>query len=289
MRLCLNRSGKLYDNGRYYPRLLREKVLDMIHSGISQRTTATELKKNGYFVQNVLADYDRTGCSLPHMKVQPERRVITPDVMASIEIEKLMKPSIYSAELQDRLLLDGIAHPWNLPSRSTISKCVRNDLFMTKKRIQQIPAESQRNDNIELRNDFLEQMADLDLHTVHCFDESSVLKTTANRRYGSTPKGQPAFEIQRYASNCTYTINLLHSPSGVDFVDVIEGPSNGNLLLLFFEEAVNLTRADGTAVLETETWSLLVNVPGCAYFIFLFNIIQHHSKNIFYQFESYTL
>ena len=32
-----------------------------------------------------------------------------------------------------------------------------------------------------------------------------------------------------------------------------------------------------------------VNVPGCAYFIFLFNIIQHHSKNIFYQFESYTL
>ena len=69
------------------------------------------------------------------------------------------------SKLQDRLLLDGIAHPWNLPSRSTISKCVRNDLFMTKKRIQQIPAESQRNDNIELRNDFLEH-----LRTVHCFD-----------------------------------------------------------------------------------------------------------------------
>ena len=75
MRLCLNRSGKLYDNGRYYPRLLREQVLDMIHSGISQRTTATELKTSLYFVQNVLANYDRTGCSLPHMKVQPERRV----------------------------------------------------------------------------------------------------------------------------------------------------------------------------------------------------------------------
>ena len=201
MRLCLNWSRKLYNNGRYYPRLLQEQVLDMIHSGISQRMTLTELKTSRYFVQNVLADYDRTGCSLPHMKVQPERRVITPDVMASIEIEKLMKPSIYSAELRDRLLLDGIAHPWNLPSRSTILKCVRNDLFMTKKRIQQIPTESQRNDNIELRNDFLEQMADLHLHTVHCFDESSVLKTTANRRYGSTPKGQPAFEIQRCASN----------------------------------------------------------------------------------------
>ena len=71
MRLCLNRSGKLYDNGRYYPKLLREQVLDMIHSGISQRTTATELKTSRYFVKNVLAGYDRTGCSLPHMKVQP--------------------------------------------------------------------------------------------------------------------------------------------------------------------------------------------------------------------------
>ena len=80
----------------------------MIHDGISQRRTATELKTSRYFVQNVLADYDRRGCSLPHMKVQPERRVMTPDVMASIEIEKLVKPSIYSAELQDRLLLDGI-------------------------------------------------------------------------------------------------------------------------------------------------------------------------------------
>ena len=31
---------------------------------------------------------------------------------------------------------------------------------------------------------------------------------------------------------------------------MIIGPSNGNELLLFFEKAVNLTRADGTAVLE---------------------------------------
>ena len=85
------------------------------------------------------------------------------------------------------------------------------------------------------------------------------MKTTANRRYGSAPKGQPAFEIQRYASNCTYTINLLHSPFGVDFVDVIEGPSNGNLLLLFFEEAVNLTRANGTAVLERGDTVILDN------------------------------
>ena len=77
MRLCVKRSGKLYDNGRYYARLLREQILDMIRSGISLRTTATELKTSWCFVQNVLADYDCTGCSLPQiMKVKPERRVM---------------------------------------------------------------------------------------------------------------------------------------------------------------------------------------------------------------------
>ena len=94
-------------------------------------------------------------------------------------------------------------------------------------------------------------MADLDLRAVHCFDESSVLKTTANRGTEALPKASlPSKYSDTYLIQCTYTINLLHSPFGVDFVDVIEGPSNGNLLLRFFEEAVNLTRADGTAVLE---------------------------------------
>ena len=33
-------------------------------------------------------------------------------------------------------------------------------------------------------------------------------------------------------------------------MNVLEGPSNGHELLLLFEEAVNVTRADGSAVLE---------------------------------------
>lgn len=93
-------------------------------------------------------------------------------------------------------------------------------------------------------------MNDLNASTVHCFYESSVIKTTSNRRYGNAPCGQPAVEMQRYASNASYTINLLHSPYGVDFVEVIDGPSNGQKLLLYFEEVVNMTKPDGSAVLE---------------------------------------
>ena len=44
-----------------------------------------------------------------------------------------MKPSVYVRELQDRLLLDGVVHLLDLPSKSAISKSIREDLYMTKK------------------------------------------------------------------------------------------------------------------------------------------------------------
>ena len=227
MQLCRNQDGKLYDNGRNYPKLLREEVLDLNHDGMSHRAIARELKTSRCFIQNVLADYDHTGSSLQHLRDPPERSIMTPEVISC------MKPSVYVRELQDRLLLDGVVHPLDLPSKSAISKCIREDLFMTKKKIQQIPSESQRNDNIHRRNEFLEAISDLEPGTVHCFDESSVVKTTCNRKYGNAPRGEPAFEIQRYASSATYTINLLHSPFGVDFMNVLEGPSNDQELLYF--------------------------------------------------------
>ena len=104
------------------------------------------------------------------------------EVISCIETEKLMKPSVYVRELQDRLLLDGVVHLLDLPSKSAISKSIREDLYMTKKKIQQIPSESQRSDNIHRRNEFLEAISDLEPGTVCCFDESSVVKTTSNRK-----------------------------------------------------------------------------------------------------------
>ena len=122
---------------------------------------------------------------------------------------------------------------------------------MTKKKIHAVPSES-RTAEIEARtNFFLDQVSDMAVSTIHFFDEASVKKTRMNRRYGNSIIGTPAFEIQRSASNATFTINLLHSCLGVDFVNILEGASNGNELLFFFEEAVEITRRDGSVLLES--------------------------------------
>ena len=82
---------------------------------------------------------------------------------------------------------------------------------------------------------FLTEILNLRATNVHFFGESSVIKTTGNRKYGSAVLGEPAFEVQRYASNSNYTINLLHSINGVDFYNILDGPSCGMELLTFFE------------------------------------------------------
>ena len=80
-----------------------------------------------------------------------------------------------------------------------------------------------------------------------------------NRLYGNSQLGKPAIEVQRYASNATFTINLLHSIQGVDHVEIIDGASNGNTMLIYFEEVLNLTRADGSVVLEPGDTVILDN------------------------------
>ena len=112
------------------------------------------------------------------------------------------------------------------------------------------PLESTTANNVALKDTYLDQVSELNPATLHFFNESSVVKTTANRHFGSSYVGQAAFEFQKYASNATYTLNLLHSMQGVDYINIIDGPSNGNAMLLFFEEAVELQNNDGSAILE---------------------------------------
>lgn len=85
---------------------------------------------------------------------------------------------------------------------------------------------------------------------MYFFDESSVIKTTGTRTYGHAAVGQIAFEIQRYASNATYTVNLLHSMSGVSHVNILRGPSNGLELLSFFAEALGEEDIFGNPLLK---------------------------------------
>ena len=78
-------------------------------------------------------------------------------------------------------------------------------------------------------------MAGVDPLRVHFSDESSLTKTTPNRIYRHSSKAA-AIEVKRY----NFSNNLLHSCFGVDYSNILEGPSNGLEMLHFFEESMGI-------------------------------------------------
>ena len=151
----------------------------------------------------------------------------------NLEVEKLCKPSSYSNELQRRLLLDGVCLPGEIPSNVSVRRFFNTELIMTKKKITQVPLESTQGPNVNSQNAFLAEISRLDPSSLHFFDETSVIRTERNRKCGNSFIGQRAIEYQKYTSNATYTVHLLHSALRVDHYNIIDGPSNGNELLLF--------------------------------------------------------
>jgi transposase len=81
----LNRDGGIYDNGRRHSQLLRERVLDLHHTGMSQQTIAREVKSSRHFVQNVLRDYDLNNSSMPVRRAAAPRSKTVEDVIEFLE------------------------------------------------------------------------------------------------------------------------------------------------------------------------------------------------------------
>jgi len=134
VQLRLNQNGGFYDNERVLSLCHRERVLDLYHDGNSEQGIAREVRVSRSYVNNTVKRYNEAHTSLIAPKVcrGPEKV----DIYASeyIEAQRLIKPSIYASEIRQRLLLDGILHPTDLPSSSQINKLSRNEHAMTRKK-----------------------------------------------------------------------------------------------------------------------------------------------------------
>ena len=104
--------------------------------------------------------------------------------------------------------------------------------------------------------------------------------------YGNSYLGEPAIELQKYASNANYTLNLLHSMHGVDYYNILRGPSNGMEMLNFVDEALAVNRVDGSPILEHGDCVVMDNCGfhhGRVAEPLLRDILQEHGINLLFQ------
>lgn len=241
-----NKLGRVYLPGRPLPNHIRQEIIRLSNSGLSNKEISRQLQISNWGVQKIIEHFQRQRTVSPFSQGGSIPYTITDNILQMIEIWKLQKPSVYAYEIRERLLLEGICNIGELPSAKAINQCLRGKLEMTHKKISSIPRE--QTENIWKVDEYLDRMHGLCPTKIHFFDESSVVKTTSNRMYGNSYKGTQAIEIQRYASNATYTVNLLHSVFGVDYFNILLGSSNGEEMIAFFNYALNCVRDSGLPV-----------------------------------------
>lgn len=202
----------------------------MYNPGFSKKQISCDLQVTARNVRKIICHFQQYGTLTAFSHHRSEPCKVTDDVLNCIEIWKLQKPSRYACEIQNKLLLEQICDGFTLPLVSFINHSLHGTLGITQKKVCQIPTKQLK--NIQKVADYLQITQGLSPATLHFFDEASIIKTTSNRLYGSSYRGFKAAEVQRYASNASYTVNLLHSVFGVDYY-IIPGSSNGEELITF--------------------------------------------------------
>ncbi|XP_002733908.1 uncharacterized protein LOC100377171 [Saccoglossus kowalevskii] len=219
---------------------VRQKIVELYINGLSCRQIAQQTGVSKSTANNICTKLITSGdvSAGKHGRKHGNRTCLTDNILQHIEFYKRRQPSIYLREIQLKLRQDNVC--LDVPSSSTVYRGLVHHLNMTRKRLKSVAAESTTDINEQRMLDFIDTISDFRPEQLHWFDEASVIRTTGNRRYGHAEIGKPAIEIQRFASNVNYTINLLTSIFGVEYSDIIVGPSNAIEMMNFFFEAVNV-------------------------------------------------
>ncbi|XP_036409847.1 paired box protein Pax-3-like [Megalops cyprinoides] len=122
----VNQLGGVFINGRPLPNHIRHKIVEMAHHGIRPCVISRQLRVSHGCVSKILCRYQETGSIRPGaIGGGKPKQMTTPEVEKKIEEYKRDNPGIFSWEIRDKLLKDGVCDRSTVPSVSSISRIMR--------------------------------------------------------------------------------------------------------------------------------------------------------------------
>ncbi|XP_018497108.1 protein gooseberry-like [Galendromus occidentalis] len=123
----VNQLGGVFINGRPLPTHVRLKIVEMAAAGVRPCVISRQLRVSHGCVSKILNRYQETGSIRPGVIGGSKPRVATPDVEKRIEDYRKENPGIFSWEIRDRLVKEGICDRNTAPSVSSISRLLRSN------------------------------------------------------------------------------------------------------------------------------------------------------------------
>ncbi|XP_054624183.1 paired box protein Pax-3a [Dunckerocampus dactyliophorus] len=123
----VNQLGGVFINGRPLPNHIRHKIVEMAHHGVRPCVISRQLRVSHGCVSKILCRYQETGSIRPGaIGGSKPKQSATPELDKKIEEYKRENPGMFSWEIRDKLLKDGICDRNSVPSVSAISRIMRS-------------------------------------------------------------------------------------------------------------------------------------------------------------------
>ncbi|GFY61524.1 segmentation protein paired [Trichonephila inaurata madagascariensis] len=121
----VNQLGGVFINGRPLPSHIRLKIVEMAAAGVKPCVISRQLRVSHGCVSKILNRYQETGSIRPGVIGGSKPKVTTPEIERRIQEYKRENAGLFSWEIRDRLITEGICDKQSAPSVSTISRLGR--------------------------------------------------------------------------------------------------------------------------------------------------------------------
>lgn len=121
----VNQLGGVFINGRPLPNHIRLKIIEMAAAGVRPCVISRQLRVSHGCVSKILNRYQETGSIRPGVIGGTKPKLATPEIEKKVDNYKSENPGVFSWEVRDRLIKEGICDKNTVPSVSAISRLLR--------------------------------------------------------------------------------------------------------------------------------------------------------------------
>ena len=121
----VNQLGGVFINGRPLPNHVRLKIIEMAAAGVRPCVISRQLRVSHGCVSKILNRYQETGSIKPGMVGGNKAKADAPEIEKKVKEYQEKNPGIFSWEIKDKLVEDGMCNEENVPSISSISRLLK--------------------------------------------------------------------------------------------------------------------------------------------------------------------
>ena len=120
-----NQLGGVFVNGKPLPNSVRQRIIEMAELGIRPCDISRQLRVSHGCISKLLSKYSDTGSFEPGRATRKTSRDVSTEVKNKIEEYRRACPGIFSWEVRNQLMADGLCVKESLPPLTVISRLLR--------------------------------------------------------------------------------------------------------------------------------------------------------------------